>query len=694
MTKPCIKMYNRNGGIHGDKNIRRAVMDGIAKKGGEKKDKLVSMKFKLLRVIIPIVIIMVGVLVLFSYQISRKLLEDSSHEMLELSVSKQATQIEAWLDANLASFNMAKQSIEAAKPDSQSLQALLDGYYGFNSNFANGIYIASQDGSVFKASQSDITINNPAESVWYKQGLTRKNMAYTSAYKNEDGNDVVSASGILSDGSGQLKVIAADLSIDKISIIVNSFIDMEGAHAFLVEKDTRKIIAHRNSSIISTSLADNNEDKFYSSVNSKFENEDFTYSSVEDNMTVFEEIEGTDWILVSYVPKSLVLADVNALRAKLVIIGVVLILVLCVIIDRTIIIMIRPVGKITDTIITMSSGDFTVDAGVKGRDEIALMGRSVRQFTASMREMLKDIHNISGQLSEQAWNSDTISSRLYSSAQTQANSMSELNTTVDQLSISVNEIAENATKLAMVVTDTHEDSSRLDEKMKDTVAASDKGRADMQKIGAAMQDISSSINELNIAVDKVGEASEEITKIVAFIGEIADETNLLSFNASIEAARAGEMGRGFAVVAAQIGQLAQNSTYSVGSITKLIDEIRVLVNNAVTQAGTSSRNIDESSKLIYTAVETFDIIYKNIEETNEMIAHMISKVGEVDEVATTVAAISEEQAASSDEILATSENMVVQANSISDNSYKVAEDSKVLAETAERLSKQINTFKI
>lgn len=38
--------------------------------------------------------------------------------------------------------------------------------------------------------------------------------------------------------------------------------------------------------------------------------------------------------------------------------------------------------------------------------------------------------------------------------------------------------------------------------------------------------------------------------------------------------------------------------------------------------------------------------------------------------------------------------MVVQANSISENSHKVAGDSKVLAETAERLSKQINTFKI
>lgn len=660
----------------------------------ERKPRVTSIKFKLLRIIIPVVVVIVGVLVLFSYKISKELLENSSHSLLELSVSKQATQIEAWLNENLASFKMAKQSVEATKPDASSLQTVLDGYYGFNSNFTDGIYIASADGNVVQASQSGRTINNVKEAVWYKQGITRKNMAYTSAYKNEDGNDVVSATGILNDGQGVLKVIAADLSIDKISIIVNSFIDMEGAHAFLVDKDTQKIISHRDLSMVSTGLSDNKNDKYFTGLSEKFDKGDFAYSSIEGNMTVFEEIQGTDWILVSYVPEALVLADVNALRTKLIIIGVVLILFLCVLIDRAVNIMIRPVSRITDTVTTMSSGDFTVDVNIKGHDEIAIMGQSVKKFMVSMRAMLNDIHNISGQLSEQAWNSDSISSQLYNSAQTQAGSMSELNTTVDQLSISVNEIAENATRLAMVVTDTHEDSSKVDVKMRETVSVSNKGRQDMQKVGAAMEDISSSINELDIAIDKVGGVSEEITKITAMIGDIADETNLLSLNASIEAARAGEMGRGFAVVAAQIGQLAQNSTDSVGNITKLVDEIRELVNNAVVQAGKSSKNIDESSKLIYTAVETFDIIYKNIEETNEMIAHMISKVGEVDEVATTVAAISEEQAASSDEILTTSENMVIQANSISDNSHNVAKDSKVLAETAERLSKQINTFKI
>lgn len=662
--------------------------------GVQKKKNIISMKFKLLAIIIPVVTAMTSLLVLFSYQISRGLLDNSAHDTLEISVSKQATQIEAWLNENLASFGMAKQTIETIKPNEALLQVMLDGYYGFNSNFEGGLYIASEDGRLMKASQSDMASNNVKDSVWYKQGITRKNMAYTSAYQNDKGENVVSASGILVDGSDNLKIIAADLSIEKITVMVNSFIDMEGAQAFLVDKNTREIIAHRDTSLVSTTISDNSDNKYFSGLAERFESGEFGHTTIEGNITVFKEISGTDWTLISYVPESLVLADVKGLRNKLVVIGIVLILLLCVLIDRAVYFMIRPVSRLTDTITSMSSGDFTVNVNVKGNDEVALMGRSVKQFTASMKDMLKDIYNIAEQLNGQAQNSDSISSELYKAAQTQAGSMSELNSTVDQLSISVNEIAENASKLAEVVTDTNKDSSRVNEKMKNTVDVSNQGRMDMQKVGSAMQDISESISGLHEAVNKVGVASEEITKIISLIGEIADETNLLSLNASIEAARAGEMGKGFAVVATQIGRLAQNSTESVGNITKLIEEIRELVNNAVKQAGTSSKNIEESSKLIYTALETFDMIYKNIEETNEMITHMINKVGEVDEVATSVAAISQEQAASSDEILVTSESMVVQADSISDNSHKVADDSKMLAKTAKRLSEQVSTFKI
>lgn len=83
----------------------------------KKKKKLISMKFKLLAIIIPVVVAITALLVMFSYYISRTLLENSSYETLEISVSKQATQIEAWLDENLASFKTAKQTITSvAKP--------------------------------------------------------------------------------------------------------------------------------------------------------------------------------------------------------------------------------------------------------------------------------------------------------------------------------------------------------------------------------------------------------------------------------------------------------------------------------------------------------------------------------------------------------------------------------------------------
>ncbi len=235
--------------------------------------------------------------------------------------------------------------------------------------------------------------------------------------------------------------------------------------------------------------------------------------------------------------------------------------------------------------------------------------------------------------------------------------MMELNDTVDQLSVSVNEIAQNATQLAGVAAETKQDGDSVDSKMRQTVEVSKKGRQDMEQVGNALTSIEESIRNLESAVNKVEMHLRKLS-ILSLIGDIADETNLLSLNASIEAARAGEAGRGFAVVASEIGTLANNSAESVAHITELITEINRLVENAVSQAGSSVDEIADSAMLIHTAVDTFNTIYNNINDTNSLMANVVEKIGQVDEVATNVAAICEEQAASSDEIMATSESML------------------------------------
>lgn len=659
-----------------------------------KKKGNISIKAKLLGIIIPVVIAIILILVFTAYHVSSGIIESYSKNLLESSVNNQASKIEAWLEENLASMQMAKTMIEKLHPDETQLQTILDASCGYSENYPDGLFLADANGSFLKGTDSKKQEPNPKESMWYQEGMTRVNMAVGSAHQNPDGTNVVSASELLNDGLDTVRVIAADMTLDRISVIVNSFIEMHDAEAFLVDKDSSVILASRDSDLISKTLGADGQSAFYKDVEKKVSGKSYDFCTLDGNMTVFKEVNGTNWLLVSYVPTRVVLADLVGLRNLMIIFSIISILVLCVLIERVTHVVIRPVKEMTRVITSMASGDFTVSMKVKGNDEIAVMGRSVEHFIASMKEMIRQMGHVSDRLEKQAGSSKNVSGEMNSAANIQSQSMTELNATVDQLSVSVNEIAQNATQLAGVVADTKEDSDKVEDKMRTTVEVSEKGKADMESVGNALHNIEISIHNLEEAVDKVGTASGEIVDIIKLIGDIAEETNLLSLNASIEAARAGEAGRGFAVVASQIGVLAKNSADSVAHITSLINEINGLVDDAVKQGRSSASDIESSADLIHTAVDTFDQIFQNIQETSHLIEGVVEKINQVDQVATNVAAISEEQAASSDEILATSESMLQQAKSISKNSEQVEAEAGNLAESADQLADQVKQFQI
>ena len=665
-------------------------------KKGQIKEKqgIISIRMKLLAIIVPIVVALMVALVLVAYRTSAEIIEDYSKNLLESSVGNQSAQIEGWLNENIEAFQAVKAAIENTRPDDKQLQAILDGYYNYNSNYPNGLYIADREGNMFQASEAPKDEGNPVDSTWYQEGLTRVNMAVGSAHVNSHGENVISASGILNDGSGQTRVISADMTLDRISIIVNGFIEMEDAESFLVDGRDGTILANRDQSLINKKIGSEGSSQFQKQVGEQIAARNYDFSVLDGNMTVFQKVAGTDWILVSYVPRKVVLADLDRLRMIMANISGVSILVLCLVIERVTHVVISPVKKLTAVITAMTEGDFTVTVNSKGHDEIAVMSRSLERFIHSMKEMISSMGNISSRLGTQADTSDNMSRQMETAASIQSESMGELNSTVDQLSLSVYEIAENATKLAGVVADTKEDSNNVEQKMQETVDVSKKGRQDMERVGRELDNIRASIRNLEEAVNKVGTASGEIVAIVQLIGNIAEETNLLSLNASIEAARAGEAGRGFAVVASEIGKLANNSTDSVEHISKLIGEVNSLVADAVRQTGNSADDIGKSSGLIHTAIDTFEKIFVNIQETSELIDNMVGKINEVDEVAANVAARSEEQAASSDEILATSENMLEQAKGIAKNSANVAEESKSLTASSEELADQVKLFRI
>lgn len=694
-------IFNNNKNYSGYmlSDITTSRRDFYMREQKEHRKSITSIKTKILAAVSALVLILVLILIIISYTISKNIITDQSMQLLELSTKNQASRIEAWMSEKLNVFSTFKQDIETLDYTDAQLQSLLDSYYGRSSDYPDGFYIADTSGKVMQAAGVDYKKTADASSAWYNEALTRVNMAFGDVHVNEAGTDVVSAGAILRDskkagGNAKAKntrLLVVDVPIAHIQVIVDSFISMDDAQAILVDKDNMSILS-KSDDTLTGKLSDGTG--FLGTIGNRISQQNYTAMTLDGNIVDFREITGTNWVLVSYVPESAVFSELTSLRTAMIVVAVVALAVILVLMERMIHFMIKPIRSLTDSIVTMASGDFTVDIKTKGNDEITLMGHSMKEFTAAIRSMINDISNISETLKGQAESSTSVSGGLYEASLKQSKNIDELNGTVDQLSASVQEIAESATALAVVVSDTRDSSNNAEDKMNVTVEVAEAGKNDMQKVGEAMGLIEQSINGLQESIDKVGAASQEINKIVGMIGEIADETNLLALNASIEAARAGDAGKGFAVVATEIGSLATNSNQSVQKIQTLINEVTSLVGETVDKAKGSVDEINTSSRLVHQAVATFDTIYDNIVDANRVVNDMAANMLKVADVSTNVASITEEQAASAELISRNAGNIASESKNITDDSEKVAETARKLADTSEKLMTQINSFRV
>lgn len=659
-----------------------------------------GVKARLLTAIVPCVTIAVIAIIILSYRESKKIISQEAKDLLAAESKAYAGEIETWSTDILSTLNMVKHSLETTAVDEESRKTYLSSIVGKYEDFPQGVYIGNDKGYYLDMSGwvpgADYIVQ---ERDWYKEGLEHESFAYGKPYLDADtGEYIVSASAVIKTSDGTKMIAAADVFLGSVSERIADIKVMDTGNSFLIDRKSKEILAHKDSKMIGQSLTVDMEDSLLKAIAKKIDGNNLKLEKIEADKEGYyveiSEIADTDWLLISSIKEDDVLADLFSLQKKMIGILVIAILIISVLIGRIVHVIIRPIKYLTTDIGKITDGDFTVEIESKGQDEISVMGSSMQTFIEAMRKTIGEIFNISHQLNEQAENSSAASETLYNSAATQSNAMKELNDTVEELAKSVTEVAENATTLAMVVSETGESGSHAKEKMEDTVKISQQGRDDMVQVKQAMENIQESVAQLEESVGHVGASTEEIKKFVGIIGDIASETNLLSLNAAIEAARAGEAGKGFAVVAEEIRNLAETSADAVSRISNITAEINDLVEDAVEKTRISAGNINDSSGLVITASDTFQKIYETIGETNEIVQEIILNVNKVDEVAASVAAITEEQSASAQEILATAENLATEAVNVTDNSGNVAQSAQNVAENAEKLADEMKRFKI
>ncbi|XME01530.1 methyl-accepting chemotaxis protein [Lachnospiraceae bacterium C1.1] len=583
--------------------------------------------------------------------------------------------------------------------DDADLLAFLELSKTFNASAENGIYIGFDNGDWVDPSgwvpdaDYDCTTRG-----WYQDGTTHKSFAVGSAYFDMVTNAmVVPISRDITVKDGRHGVAASDFSLAKIMETVTGLKPMGTGKSMLM--DGNMIISFYDAEYNGTSVEDHPDDIYIQEIYSVAQKGTSTVVTMKSGKDVIyvdcENVPGTGWTLISTVDQGNILAKLNQFLIICTILAVVMIVVIGFVMRSLIYaIVAKPVKKLTENLMSITDNDFSIEIEERGNDEIGVMNHNMRKFITHMRETLSNMRDVTGQLSQEAGVSRTVADELTEEARKQADSMNQIKETMDGMAHAVTELANDATELANKVSDLTNQGNETNEIMTNLVSKAGEGQNDMRAVTDSMASIAKAMGEVDTAVVSVDESAKKITDIIEMINSIAGQTNLLSLNASIEAARAGEAGKGFAVVADEIGKLANDSANATTEIAAIIGDIAQQI---AALSKKSTENVDaikKSTESVATAEKTFEEIFRNLDNTGTTMKTMISIMGDVNTIATNVAAISEEQSASSEEVSATVDALTASAEQVASKSSDVQNSADAVANGSDAIKDSVSIFKI
>ncbi|MGF1629254.1 MAG: methyl-accepting chemotaxis protein [Kiloniellaceae bacterium] len=329
----------------------------------------------------------------------------------------------------------------------------------------------------------------------------------------------------------------------------------------------------------------------------------------------------------------------------------------------------RPVIAMTEAMEALAGGDHSVEIPTRDRrDEIGAMAKAVQVFKDNAVEM-KRLE--AEQESQKRRAEEERKAAFHQMADAFEASVKGI---VDTVSAASTELQATARTMSGTAEETSQRSTAA-------AAASEQASASVHTVASAAEQLASSIEEIsrrvtessgiagkasenarttNGQVEGLAASAEKIGDVVKLIQDIAEQTNLLALNATIEAARAGDAGKGFAVVASEVKSLAMQTAKATEEISQQIADIQSATGDAV-----------------------------------GAIQGIAGIIGDIHEIATTIASSVEEQEAATREISRNAQEAATGTQEVSSNVSGVqsaagetgAAASQVLA-SSEELSRQ------
>ena len=663
------------------------------------KRKFISIKNKMILILIPIVIVTYSLVCTMTVvQMNRELKDNLSTE-IDLTSQIVEGKISTIVEKTVGIMVNVKKSIENGKADAASVQEYLyrvaDAY---PESIPTGIYCGLEEGVYIDKLW---TPDDPAwvmkERPWYVEGLKADEVTFGETYLDGmTGSYIASVYTNLKSSAGKVfGVISADIPIDNIASITVGRTLFENGYVYIVDGYSGMIFGNGKDAEKNGQLLDEQTDTLSAQIAQDIaENRFGTICQSEGNYYNLQKVNGTNFITVSVVPVSDITNVLRSFALETIVTALAGFLLLIVGSYLLMTRMLKPLSKISGMINRMYRLDMTGALEIRQRDEFGQIAGQLNDLAASLRETMTLCRESTSALKEKAEGNMEGAESITETSGMQKQSMENLTATMNEFSKAIETVAEGATTLAANVNNVSANVNSMNEKITETSQSAESGITEMKQLRENIQGVSISSRELQQAIDDVKSGLNGINEMVSIIEGIASQTNLLSLNASIEAARAGEMGKGFAVVAGEIRTLADNSKASVQNIIETTGKLDHLVSIVLEKAQNNIELIASSDTAAERVDGAFTVICDTIENINDSSSQIEREMKKVDGIASDMAATTQEETASIEVVLNTCKEMMEKSGAVEESARELNTTGKDLNLIAENLKTQVDKFKV